>query len=99
MEGAERPAATGGKTWGCMGDTAPHRPSGKMLGEGEYVAGLEPCNAKCENRARLRERGAPRYLEPGGIVEIEMEIGVLEGRIEIETFAFQVREILDRDHV
>ena len=37
----------------------------KMMGEGEYVMGLEPCNCLAEGRARSREEGMLGSLAPG----------------------------------
>ncbi|MDP3179589.1 MAG: aldose 1-epimerase family protein [Spirochaetaceae bacterium] len=37
----------------------------KMMGEGEYVMGVEPCNCPVEGRARAREAGALEILDPG----------------------------------
>ena len=64
-----------------------------MLAEGEYVAGLEPCNVKCENRGKLRESGRLPFLAPGEVQEMDLEIGVLDGPIEIEALARRIREI------
>ena len=58
----------------------------KMMGEGDYVAALEPCNAPCENRGALRQKGLLPFLAPGEVQEIRVEIGVLEGAAEIQGF-------------
>jgi len=65
----------------------PYLTEWKMLGPGEYVLGMEPCNAPCENRAILRERGQLPMLEPGESRTMRVEIGVLAGNGEIEAFA------------
>jgi len=62
----------------------------KMMGEGDYVAALEPCNAPCLNRGVLRERGLLPFLQPGEVKEISLEIRVLEGETEIAAFEAQV---------
>ena len=36
----------------------------KMMGQRDYVVGIEPCNAPCANRARFVRQNLPR-LEPG----------------------------------
>ncbi|MBI3947399.1 MAG: aldose 1-epimerase family protein [Armatimonadetes bacterium] len=59
----------------------------KMMGQGDYVVGIEPCNAPCENRALLREQGLLPFLEPGDAREMRVGIGVLEGEAEIAAFA------------
>lgn len=66
--------------------TLPFLNEWKMMGEGEYVVGMEPCNAPCENRAVLRERGLLPMLEPGEVREMNLEIGALEGEEEIRAF-------------
>jgi hypothetical protein len=58
----------------------------KMLGEGEYVMALEPCNAPCVNRGVLRERGLLPFLAAGETRELRVEIGVLESAAEIAAF-------------
>jgi hypothetical protein len=58
----------------------------KMLGESDYVLGIEPCNAPCANRAELRAQGLLPVLEPGQSRTIRVEIGVLDGEEEIDRF-------------
>ncbi|MCU0500637.1 MAG: aldose 1-epimerase family protein [Anaerolineae bacterium] len=62
----------------------------KMMGEGDYVAALEPCNAPCENRGALRQKGLLPFLAPGAVQEMRVEIGVLEGAAEIQSFERRV---------
>lgn len=59
----------------------------KQMGQGDYVVGMEPCNAPCENRVMLREMGLLKHLEPGEKREIRVEIGVLTGPAELDAFA------------
>jgi hypothetical protein len=66
--------------------TLPYLNEWKMLGEGDYVVGVEPCNAPCANRAVLRERGVLPMLEPGEARRMETKIGILEGPEEIDVF-------------
>ncbi|HEB31404.1 MAG TPA: DUF4432 family protein [Spirochaetes bacterium] len=65
----------------------------KMMGEGDYVLGLEPCNTKIDNRASLRKDNRLPVIEPGEIKEMEVEIGVLDGQEEIDKFSHRVKEI------
>jgi hypothetical protein len=37
----------------------------KMLGYGEYVLGIEPCNVLCKSRKALREENGLPFLQPG----------------------------------
>ena len=49
----------------------------KMMGYGEYVLGIEPCNVLCKSRKALREENALPLLEPG-----ESTTNFLEIRVE-----------------
>ena len=71
--------------------TLPFLNEWKMLGEVDYVVGFEPVNAKIVNRSILRSEGRLPMIEPGGEREMDIEIGVLEGRAEIDAFAAEVR--------
>lgn len=55
----------------------------KMMGQGDYVVGIEPCNAPCESRPVLREKGLLPLLKAGEVREMTLEIRVLEGEKEI----------------
>ena len=78
------------------GHILPYLNEWKMMGEGDYVAALEPCNAPCENRGALRQKGLLPFLAPGEVQEIRVEIGVLEGEAEIEGFEQRVASQLGR---
>lgn len=67
-------------------DTLPLLSEWKRLWPGEYVIGLEPCNVKIQNRAALRKAGALPMLAPGESRRMRVEIGVLEGAAELESF-------------
>lgn len=49
----------------------------KMMGNGEYVLGIEPCNTLCKSRKTLREEGTLPMLQPGesatNILDITVE--------------------------
>ncbi len=64
------------------GRALPYLNEWKMMGEGDYVAALEPCNAPCENRGSLRAKDLLPYLAAGAAQELRVEIGVLEGEAE-----------------
>ena len=51
----------------------------KMMGEAEYVLGIEPCNCHVEGRSKDRREGTLEFLKPGEIREFNLEIEVLEG--------------------
>jgi hypothetical protein len=68
------------------GRALPYLNEWKMMGEGDYVTALEPCNAPCLNRGVLRQRGLLPFLAPGEVQELRVEIGVLQGEVEIAAF-------------
>lgn len=55
----------------------------KMTGEGIYVVGLEPANARVEGRAKERAEGRLVYLAPGERREYHLEIGVIRSKDEL----------------
>jgi hypothetical protein len=61
----------------------------KMMGQRDYVVGIEPCNAPCANRAVLRRAGLLPLLEPGESREFDLEFQILEGHGELEAFRQQ----------
>jgi len=69
----------------------------KMLGEGDYVVGMEPANARVEGRARERERGSLKIIAPGESVEFQVEIGVLPSGKEIEALRASVKKLLGQE--
>ena len=64
--------------------TLPYLNEWKMMGQGDYVVGIEPCNSPCANRAEVRERGLLPMLDPGELREMTVEIDVLEGADELD---------------
>lgn len=72
----------------------PYMNEWKMMGQGDYVVGLEPCNVPCEDRVSLRSSGMLRHLEPGEKKEFRLEIGVLEGEREIGALIDCVKWVL-----
>lgn len=73
--------------------TLPFLNEWKMLGEVDYVLGIEPVNTKILNRAELRKEGRLPFIEPGEVKEMEVEIGVLDGNSEIDDFTSKVNRI------
>ncbi len=63
----------------------------KMMGRGEYVVGLEPGNIT-GNRAAMREDGSLEILEPGATRRFSIELGVLSGKDDVESFISEIRE-------
>ena len=58
----------------------------KMVGEGEYVLGMEPANCLVQGRAKERERGTLKTLDPGEKREFLVRIGVLDGDAALNQF-------------
>jgi hypothetical protein len=59
-------------------DKLPYLTEWKMMGMGEYVLGLEPCNVPAKNRVALREENILPWLEAGESVTNNIEV-VLSG--------------------
>ena len=67
-------------------ETLPYLSQWKMIGEGEYVLGIEPGNCLPEGRPIEREAGRLVTLKPGESRKMVLEIGIVEGDKEIEQF-------------
>ena len=65
----------------------------KMMGESEYVVGLEPGNCNPIGRVEARKNGSIEYLKPGEKKEIELEIGILISQKEIDEFLETVESL------
>jgi hypothetical protein len=59
----------------------------KQLGQGTYVAGVEPANCFGQGRADDRARGTLRFLEAGQQQTYNLEIGVLDSVAAIDALA------------
>lgn len=68
----------------------PHYSQWKMMGQRNYVVGMEPGNALPLGRVTERAEGRLQYLEPGEAREYELEIGALTSREEIEAFEREI---------
>ncbi len=64
----------------------PHFIEWKMMGEGDYVVGMEPANCLVEGRAKEKKKGTLQFIQPGEIKKFELEIGVLSCKKETEEF-------------
>lgn len=65
----------------------------QMLGEGEYVLGMEPSNSPAAGRAELHAAGKMPILGPREWVEYELEIGVLPDGKDIDGVADWIRRV------
>ncbi len=59
----------------------------KQIGQGAYVAGLEPATNWTIGRAAERAAGRLKFLEPGETRNYRLELGVLASQAEIDAFA------------
>jgi galactose mutarotase-like enzyme len=55
-------------------DQLPYITQWKMMGCGEYVLGIEPCNIPCKSRNILRKENILPFLQPGESKTIDLEI-------------------------
>jgi hypothetical protein len=68
----------------------------KMVGEGTYVVGIEPTNLEIVDRLKAKECGKLPTLQPMEEREFWLEIGVLHGASEIESFEAEVKALMSR---
>lgn len=62
----------------------------RMLGEGHYVVGIEPCTNRTAGRLDARERGELIILEPGESRIYDLELGALTSAADIDAFTNRV---------
>jgi hypothetical protein len=65
----------------------------RMLGEGTYVVGIEPCTNRTAGRLDARERGELIVLGPGESRSYDLELGALTSASEIDAFADRVASL------
>jgi hypothetical protein len=71
-------------------DQLPYFCQWKMMGQRNYVVGMEPCNSLPLGRVAEREAGRLQYLEPRESRDYELELGALTSADEIAEFEAQV---------
>jgi hypothetical protein len=74
-------------------DQLPHHFMWRMLGEGTYVVGIEPCTNRTAGRLDARARGELIELDPGESRHYRLELGALVGAEEIDAFAARVEAL------
>ncbi len=77
-------------------DQLPHHFVWRMLGEGTYVVGIEPCTNRTAGRLDARARGELIELGAGERRAYDLELGALDGAEAIERFAARVDSVLER---
>jgi hypothetical protein len=65
-------------------DALPRFTEWKMLGEQDYVVGLEPCNCGVEGKHVDEELGLLRSLAPGASCDTSLELGALSTDAEVD---------------
>lgn len=75
-------------------DQLPHHFIWRMLGEGTYVVGIEPCTNRTAGRLDARARDELIELEAGESRSYDLELGALDGVAEIEAFAGRVERVI-----
>ena len=66
----------------------------RMLGEGTYVVGIEPCTNRTAGRLDARARGELIDLGAGDSRSYELELGALVGEAAVDAFADRVHTLL-----
>ncbi len=72
-------------------ETVPYLTQWKMMGQGTYVLGIEPCNAPLRERAKLRQKGWMPELGPGDSIEAGLAIRVHTGVEELAALEARVK--------
>jgi hypothetical protein len=72
--------------------TMPFMAEWKMMGQGTYVLGIEPCNCPFPPRADLRRRGLMPMLSPGESFEAGLAIRIHRGADEIKEIERAIRK-------
>jgi hypothetical protein len=72
-------------------EALPYYTEWKMMGQRNYVVGMEPGNALPLGRVAERNAGRLQYLDPGPKRDFLLEIGALTTREEIDTFEREVK--------
>ena len=70
----------------------PHFIEWKMMGQGEYVVGVEPGNIT-GNRAYMRKEGTLEYIKPGARRSFTLEIGIIDGKESIQKTLQKINEV------
>jgi hypothetical protein len=65
----------------------------RMMGEGQYAVGIEPCTNTFGRRI-ARDRGQLITLQPGERRVYDLEVGVLNGRADVDAFRRRVGAIM-----
>ncbi|MBN1292147.1 MAG: aldose 1-epimerase family protein [Candidatus Latescibacteria bacterium] len=70
----------------------PHFIEWKMMGQGEYVIGIEPGNIT-GHRAYMRKEGTLEFIKPGTKRDFTLEIGILDSNESIQKTIQEINEV------
>lgn len=62
----------------------------KMMGQQDYVIGLEPANATIDGIEDAMNNGSIKYLQAGESVEYKLEFNIIEGKKEFKALKDQI---------
>lgn len=74
----ENPALGIGLELAYSSDTLPRFTQWRLMGAGEYVLGLEPCNASIDGRSNAAKDGTLRFLESGEQVTYTLKFTIYD---------------------
>lgn len=63
----------------------------KMMGQGDYVVGMEPSNCRTLGRAKERENGKLKYIQPGETKHMSIIVEILDGEDAISSFLRSIK--------
>jgi hypothetical protein len=66
----------------------------KMLGQGDYVLGIEPANCHVEGRAEERARGTLEFIAPGEKRQFHLELGILDSEAEFREWRTKIERLI-----
>ncbi len=66
----------------------------KMLGQGDYVLGIEPANCHVEGRAEERARGTLEFIAPGEKRQFHLELGILDSEAEFGEWRTKIERLI-----
>jgi hypothetical protein len=66
----------------------------KMLGQGDYVLGIEPANCHVEGRAAERARGTLEFIAPGEKRQFHLELGILDSEAEFREWRTKIERLV-----
>jgi hypothetical protein len=69
----------------------------KMLGQGDYVVGIEPANCHVEGRVAERAKGTLEFIARGEKRQFHLELGIVDSKTEFEKLRKKTEQCTERD--